>query len=303
MQRFHLASNGLGLLALWSAAVLGAACAADPVTDLPSATSDASGHGAARPDRPDRSSAGARGRAALQAAPAGRVGYYDLDSFIQGVDPLEFQPAPIREGGGTPIPIEDPTTAALAGLDVLWVDTEFSLPLTFYPEWMSRQADLDAAVRSGMVLVIHDSGPPVNASPPVPGGAAFIVTRDLISREVTDINLRDTSTLVTDGLTDSSLDLRSADLPVPGLMDLGFVNDDLLPPTARRFLTRPSPAEIVTFCYPLGAGAVIYSSIPLSEYTAEDEGPDYYPAALQNAMTHIYAPNVVRYAVAGACKQ
>jgi hypothetical protein len=80
---------------------------------------------------------------------AGVVGYYDM-SAARG---LSYAVPPIQAAGGTPVLIDDPSVAELANLDVLFVFNTSSF--SYGSGYLSRLADIAAAVRNGMVLVIH----------------------------------------------------------------------------------------------------------------------------------------------------
>lgn len=211
---------------------------------------------------------------------AGLVGYYDMPAF-RGQD---YEVPPIQAAGGTAVLVDDPSSAELANLDALFVlnssNFDYSLGYT------SRLADITAAVQSGMVLVIHDRLVD-GAARILPNGSTFSTLPDL--SEGADINLLDTTTAVTSGLDDSSLDLGIGS-------NRGYALDGTLPITAKRILGATKPSHIVTFCYSLGKGAVIYSTIPLDFYLSF---PDAAPPG--HAFADVYAPNVVRYAMAGAC--
>jgi len=306
MQKLRVVCHGLAFPVLCGTTLVAAACAGDP--------------SALDPGSRDGSPAGTTHvPARLARAQTGQVGYH---AMLIGLGPAAPIPSPdwdaaqdwqipaVVLGGGAPVPVDDPSAAALANLDVLWVETWAYTQMTWDEQWMARQPDLDAAVQNGMVLVVHDdatvwTGLGFRAEAlPLPGAVDLIPTQDPFpAPNVIDINIRDGSTQVTSGLIDSSFDLRGEDLVTGRVTPPLFVNASLLPPNAKLILSRTAPDEIVTFCYPHGKGAVIYSTIWLSEYTGDLEGSDYYPADLQNAMTKIYAPNVVRYALAGACKQ
>jgi hypothetical protein len=214
---------------------------------------------------------------------AKKVGHYDIQSGSgQG-----YQVPPIVAGGGTVINVFDPTGAVLADLNVLWADNPDNFGYGF--EFVARTPDIAAAVQSGMVLVIHDRHV-ANAAAILPAGAGFTILND--TSEGTDINVRDASTAVTANLDNLSLDGGN-------LSSHGFAQDASLPAQASRILTSTSVNRIVTFCYPVGRGAVVYSTIPLDFYLQGFFGGLPPEGALRN----IYAPNVVRYAVAGACSQ
>jgi large repetitive protein len=208
------------------------------------------------------------------------VGYYDM-SFGIG---LGYEVPPITTAGGTAIAIDDPSAAELANLNVLTVTNPDNGGYGF--GYVNRLSDIAAAVQNGMVLVIHDRAVS-GAQNILPAGAAFDIVRDFT--EGSDINIHDGSTVVTAGLDDTSLD--------GGLFSShGFAVDTSLPPGAKLILSATTSSHIVTFCYSVGKGAVIYSTIPLDFYL---QGLSGAPVGFN--LANIYAPNVVTYALAGAC--
>ena len=135
------------------------------------------------------------GRAVVTGAK--QVGYYDM---FAGAG-QSYQVTPIVAGGGTAINIDDPSAAELANLNVLWVNNPDNFGFGF--EYMFRLSEIAAAVQNGMILVIHDRTV-TNAASILPAGANFNIVRDFA--EGADINIRDNSTTVTAGLTNTSLD-------------------------------------------------------------------------------------------------
>jgi hypothetical protein len=139
-----------------------------------------------------------------------------------------------------------------------------------------------------MRLVIHDRYVTEGESI-LPAGAGFDIVRDFSDDE--NIDILDPTTLVTNGpggvLDDSSLDGGTSS-------SHGFAVVGTLPGGGRFILSRSDVEEIVTFSYPFGSGAVLYSSIPLDYYLG-GSGPN---PPLDN-MTDIYAVNVIAYAVEG----
>ena len=216
-------------------------------------------------------------------AGAKQVGYYDVSSE-SGED---YEITPIVAAGGVAIDIDDPKAAVLATLNVLWVTN----PLNFTSggEYITRVPEIGAAVRDGMVLVVHDRDVAL-AHTLLPGAEDITTVRDTTS-ENTDIDIRDGSTQITAGLDNHSLDGGNSS-------NHGYVLASSLPARSKLILSSTTPSKIVTLCYPLGKGAVIYSTIPLDFYL-QGLGPQ----PLQSNAATIYAPNVVSYALAGACSQ
>jgi hypothetical protein len=268
-----------GVWALCSVTLSVAACAAEPAT----ATERAAVRGATSlsPPGPADSVPRASDEPVAATALTGQVGFYDL-FFGSG---QTYQIAPILAAGGTPIAIDDPSAAQLAGINVLWAHNPVNF--SYGGEYLSRLADIDTAVQNGMILVLHDRLVD-GAAAILPGGSGFAIFRDFT--EDADINIRDASTQVTVGLTNTSLDNGTSS-------SHGFALDSSLPTNAKLILTATTPSHIVTFCYPRGKGAVIYSSIPLDFYLAGG-GPN----PPRDAFNNTYAPDVVQYAIAGACK-
>jgi hypothetical protein len=213
--------------------------------------------------------------------PGGRqVGHYDM-SAQQG---QPYEVPPIVAAGGTAVNVLDPDAATLGNLNVLWVDNPEN---SFYDgKYVLREPEIAAAVQSGLILVLHDRFVE-DAESNLPGATGFNIVRDFT--EGADINIRDGSTLVTKDLDNTSLDNGT-------FSSHGFALDVSLPARAKLILTATSNDHIVTFCYPLGRGAVIYSTIPLDFYL-QGFGTD--PPGTD--MAKVYAPNVVSYALAGAC--
>jgi len=208
------------------------------------------------------------------------VGYYDMFSG-SGQD---YEVPPILGAGATAISIADPAAPALNDLNVLFVTNPDNSGYGF--EYVSRLADIAAAVQAGMVLVIHDRAV-FGASSILPAGAGFGIFSDFT--DSADIDIRDGSTAVTANLNNASLDGGNAS-------SHGFAADSTLPAHSKLILTTSTTSHIVTFCYPAGRGAVIYSTIPLDFYL---QGSGNNPP--RDAMRNTYATNIVKYAAAGAC--
>jgi|GEM_PF-2146973 hypothetical protein len=212
-------------------------------------------------------------------ASALNVGYYDMCDG-QG-DPNQVNSITIA--GHTPVNLTDLSSTDLAGVDVIYVQNCSNN--MYGAEYLNRLADIEAAVASGKRLIIHDRFV-TDAETILPGGGSFNIVRDFLDSR--DINIRDNTTLVTNGpggtLDDTSLDGGDHS-------SHGYADANSLPLNARLILTRGNPDEIVTFSYPYGAGCVVYSTIPLDFYLA-GSGPN--PPRDNFAL--IYAPNVVAYA-------
>lgn len=203
---------------------------------------------------------------------AASVGYYEMCSGQGNAN----QATPISAAGHTPVQLFDLAAADLAGVDVAFVTNCNNG--AYGAEYLSRLADIQAAVSGGLVLVLHDRY--VDAAETIlPGGGSFDILRDFA--DATDIDVRDASTLVTNGpggvVNDGTLDGGN-------FSSHGFAIAGSLPGTAALILSTSDPDHVVTFAYEFGAGAVVYSSIPL----------DFYLGGSSN-FSSVYAPNVVAY--------
>jgi hypothetical protein len=214
----------------------------------------------------------------------GNVGYYDMSSE-QG-NPNQQQP--IVTAGGVPVNVLGLSAAELAGLQVLFVQNPSNS--SFGSEYIGQRTVIEDAVAAGMVLIIHDRLVDT-ANTILPGGAGFTILRDF--SDDANIDILDATTLITNGpggvLNNTSLDNGTSS-------SHGFAVSGTLPGDSAKILSRTNPTQIVTMCYRFGAGAVVYSTIPLDFYL-ESAGA----STVESSMRLIYAPNVVAYALAGAC--
>ena len=215
----------------------------------------------------------------------GDVGYYDT---MQG-EGVDAQVEPIFVAGAAPVLVQELSPATLASLGVLFAQNPSNG--SFGAEFVNAAPDIATAVQNGLVLVLHDRYVS-EAESVLPGGQDFQILRDFADDR--NIQITDGTTPVTNGpggvITDSSLDNGTSSTH-------GFAVAGSLPGDSRKILSRTLPGEVVTFCYAYGAGAVIYSSIPLDYYLAGSG------TASLNANMQAYAANVVAWAVAGACRQ
>jgi hypothetical protein len=192
----------------------------------------------------------------------------------------------IANAGGEPVQVSELTPAVLQSLGVLYVQNPNNSG--FSQAYTSSMAAIQSAVEQGMVLVIHDRAV-TNAASILPGGAGFDIRREFSDDR--NIEILDNTTLVTNGpgglVTNTSLDNGSSS-------SHGFAVLGTLPGNSRNILARTNPGHIVTFCYAVGQGAVIYSSIPLDYYLRGED-----TAVARNMRS--YATNVVAWALSGAC--
>jgi hypothetical protein len=213
------------------------------------------------------------------------VGYYDMFSFQGNPN----QVTPIMTAGGVPVDVLSLSAEELAGLDVLFVQNPSNGD--FGSEYLSQLGAIEEAVANGLVLIIHDRFVE-DAESILPGGSGFEIIREPFG-DGANIDIVDNTTLVTNG-PGGVLDNGSLDGGF--FSNHGFAVAGSLPGDSVQILSRTNPSELVTMCYGFGAGAVVYSTIPLDHYL-DNLGPN--PA--NDNLRLIYAPNVVAYGLAGAC--
>jgi hypothetical protein len=215
----------------------------------------------------------------------GNVGFYDM-SFQEG---NPNQVPSILTAGGAAVNVFELSAEELAGLDVLYVQNPSNGDFGF--EYLSQLGAIEEAVAAGLVLVIHDRFV-TTAETILPGGDGFEILREEFG-DTANIDILDNTTLITSGpggaLNDASLDGGT-------LSSHGFAVAGSLPGDSVQILSRTNRSEIVTMCYGFGAGAVVYSTIPLDFYL-----DGFGPQPVSDTFRLVYAPNVVAYGLAGAC--
>lgn len=181
-----------------------------------------------------------------------RVGYFDIGAN-RG---LGFELSPIQLSGNEAINISSLTTESLANIDILFVTNGDNSG--YSSGYVSNLAIIESAVRSGLILVIHDryvSG----ASNILPGGENITFVRSL----GTQIELLNDLHPVGSGpvglVTDASLDNGDSS-------SHGYATVTSLPSGADLVLGSANNAEIVSFGYTYANGYVFYSTIPLDYY-------------------------------------
>ena len=189
--------------------------------------------------------------------------------------------APILLAGEMPVHVTNITSHDLGSLQVLCVDIGTTGPSSAL---LARVPDLSAWVSAGGVLVYHDRS--LSTAAFLPGGSSVTLSLGASG----DVNVVTPGTLLTGGpggqLDDATLDSWTATTS-------GFATN--LPGAAVNLLANgETPTHSTAFIYPHGAGSVYYSAIPVDFYLA-----GLGPAETAAAMSTIYAPNLVAYAVHG----
>ena len=193
--------------------------------------------------------------------------------------------APIVRAGFAPVRIGDISTQNFAGLRILFIDeANNGAPTTALN---NRLPAIQAWVSTGGRLIVHDRGAGKTTPNPFLIGTPGLGTVSYFSNNVDVID--PATTLVTAGpfgvLTNSSLDQG-------GSSSHGYVPAASLPGGARAILSIGGNSnQIVSFSYPLGAGFVYYSTIPLDFYL---DGGGAGTAIGTNSQ-FIYTPNVLTY--------
>jgi len=190
------------------------------------------------------------------------------------------------------------SAAELAGIGVLLAlnpsNSRYGVPpVEGVSEYVNALPAIEAAVNNGLVLVFADRRV-TEAAANIPGASLITFVRDPVVGggegplgPSADINIFDNSTLVTFGpggtVTNTNLDDGN-------FSNHGFAARATLPAGSRTILVRTSDAEAVTFSYPLGLGAVVYTTVPLDAYLA---GGIFGPPSA--AFKNIYGPNLIAY--------
>jgi subtilisin family serine protease len=213
----------------------------------------------------------------------GIVGYYtDFDEFTTAPE------AAIIAAGMTPVQILDITTFDFSTIDILMVNEANNGGLS--SALLSALGTIQAWVSGGGVFMVHDrfvtndSGDP-QPNPFLIGSPGTLLDRDFAFPA--DLNvIPPGNTLVINGpagiIDDTTLDGGNAS-------SHGFVLGNTLPAGAVSILSNgPDANHVAALSYPLGAGSVYYSTIPLDFYL-------YGNAPF--AFSQIYAPNMLTYGV------
>lgn len=209
------------------------------------------------------------------------VGY-----FTDGNPTATGPNAPILSAGFAPLHIGDIATQSLAGLRILFIDESINGAPT--PALLSRLPDIQTWVSAGGRLIVHDRGAGLATPNPFLMGTPGLGT---VSAFTSDLDVIDpATTLVTAGpfgiLTNTSLDGGSSSAH-------GYVPRASLPPQSRAILSfAGNTNQVAAFSYPLGAGFVYYSTIPLDCYLA---GSGCQTSVIATNLQTIYTPNALIY--------
>ncbi|WP_022704741.1 Hint domain-containing protein [Pseudorhodobacter ferrugineus] len=188
------------------------------------------------------------------------VGYYSMTTG----EGLASQVDEITNNGDTAVNVTIPNAAQLASLDSLYVVNPSNG--NFGAEYMANLGDITAAVNGGMNLIIFDRYV-TNAQTILPGGSGITAVRDFTSGS--DVNVAaGAPAAFTNGpngvINDATFDGGNSS-------NHGYVTLASLPPGAVPLLTTSNPSHIVAFTFPVGAGNVFYSTIPLDYYTGAND--------------------------------
>ena len=215
------------------------------------------------------------------AAIGANVGYYDMSAGSG----QPYMVPPITTTGNTPVSMSTLSPAELAGVQALFVTNPDNS--AYGATWIAQQPAITAAVNAGMSVVVFDRFV-TNASTNMPGMAGVTTVRDF--GDAANIEPIPGNTVVNGPfgvIGGTTLDGGNSS-------SHGYSTQGTLPAGSVRMLTRTAGNEIVMFGFKLGAGQVIYSTVPLDFYLAP--GGNNPP---QTAMNTILAPNAIFAAVNG----
>jgi hypothetical protein len=187
------------------------------------------------------------------------VGYYSMTNG-QGIT---SQVNEITNNGDTAVNVTIPNAAQLAPLDSLYVVNPSNS--NFGAEYMANLSAISTAVNNGMNLIIFDRYV-TNAQTILPGGGGINVLRDFSDSSDINVAAGAPSSFINGPngqITDSTFDGGNSS-------SHGYVTLGSLPPGAKALLTTSNPNNVVAFTYPVGAGNVFYSTIPLDFYTGSN---------------------------------
>lgn len=209
------------------------------------------------------------------------VGY-----FSDGSPSLTGPEAPITNAGFAAVLIGDISTQNFSGLRLLMInEVQNGAPSAALT---ARLPAIRSWVEAGGRLLVHDRGAgSVSPNPFLLGTPGLGTVRNFTA----DLDVIDpATTLVTAGpfgvITNTSLDGG-------GSSAHGYVPSASLPAGARAILNfGPGSNQVAGFSYPLGAGFVYYSTIPLDCYLA---GSGCQANVIATNLQTIYTPNLLHY--------
>ena len=215
------------------------------------------------------------------------VGYYDL---VTGQGEA-YQVAPITAVGETPVQMTTLSPQELGSVDVLFALNPSNFE--YGSEYVGALGDLAAAIDAGLILCFAGDRRVTEAAANVPGAGTISFVRDVNFTPNFDpsenIDVLDDTTLVTTGaagaITDTNLDGGN-------LSNHGHATTGSLPAGSTAILSDGTASHAVTFSYPHGNGAVVYSTVPTDFYL---KGSGVNPPA--DTFRNVYAPNTIEYCV------
>ena len=194
--------------------------------------------------------------------------------------------APITSAGFTPVRIGDIATQNFSGLRLLAINEANNGAPS--PALLSRLPAIQSWVEAGGRLIVHDRGAGLTSPNPFLIGSPGLGT---VSFFTADLDVIDpATTTVTAGafgvISNASLDGGDSSAH-------GYVPAGLLPAKSRAILgIGGNSNQVAGFSYPVGAGFVYYSTIPLDCYLA---GAGCAGNVIAPALQAIYTPNVLTY--------
>jgi len=214
------------------------------------------------------------------------IGYYDMSTG----NGQAYETGPITAIGDTGVSLNDVSAGSLANKAAVFVTNPDNS--AYGAEYTNDLSAVTNYVQNGGLLVVHDRhvGPDQDRPPPdaravLPGADTIGFFRQFFF-QTSELDVDETNPMTqgpAGALTDASLDGGN-------FSSHGYALASTLPAGTVEPVFRPDPNQAVTFCYPFGAGHVIYSTIPLDFYLTGAN-----PAAFRD----IYAPNVLQWGLSG----
>ena len=220
------------------------------------------------------------------ASPAGKVGYYESEAGTGGHNP-GYESA-IHRAGLDAVSLDNLTAGDLAGLDAVFI---MVANVNHYgSEFLAAGSALADYVSHGGVLIIHDQYVK-DAATILPGITGEHMVQNLGDEDdYENVDFVNDTGAIANGpggtLTDTSLDFG-------GSSNTGYATDASLSSDVVRVQTTGDTSHVTSFAYAYGAGAVFYSTTPISYFLSGHVPGD----STENFQ--VYVENLLTWAVQG----
>lgn len=210
------------------------------------------------------------------------VGYYDMTTGEGNADQLDE----IVALGQTGVNMTVLTPAALAAVRVLVVQNPNNAG--YGSEYTNALADIHAAVANGLVVIIHDRHV-ASAGNLLPAGHGITFT----SAYGADVQLGEDSAPIE---TSSFGTVTNTSVDGYNFSTHGYATRASLPAGAEVLLTTDDPNEVVAFVLYSGAGAYIYTTVPIDYWSDTTAGSGIIDD-LSVVGTETLSANILNYAL------